>query len=40
MISHGVSRMTVRNSFSVLAGEGLVHAEQRQGLFRSPASKS
>ncbi|MFI1355195.1 winged helix-turn-helix domain-containing protein, partial [Streptomyces sp. NPDC020898] len=24
---YGVSRMTVRNSFAVLQGEGLVHAE-------------
>lgn len=30
---YGVSRMTVRNSFSVLQGEGLVHAEHGRGVF-------
>ncbi|MEI5522476.1 GntR family transcriptional regulator [Streptomyces brasiliscabiei] len=30
---YGVSRMTVRNSFSVLQGEGLVHAEHGKGVF-------
>jgi GntR family transcriptional regulator len=30
---YGVSRMTVRNSFSILQGEGLVHAEHGKGVF-------
>ncbi|MEV7394469.1 GntR family transcriptional regulator [Streptomyces sp. NPDC091215] len=33
---YGVSRMTVRNSFSVLTGEGLVHAEHGKGVFVRP----
>ncbi|WP_216590915.1 GntR family transcriptional regulator, partial [Streptomyces brasiliscabiei] len=33
---YGVSRMTVRNSFSVLQGEGLVHAEHGKGVFVRP----
>ncbi|MFC9015533.1 GntR family transcriptional regulator [Streptomyces albidoflavus] len=33
---YGVSRMTVRNSFSVLQGEGLVHAEHGRGVFVRP----
>ncbi|MFF8486155.1 GntR family transcriptional regulator [Streptomyces antibioticus] len=33
---YGVSRMTVRNSFSVLIGEGLVHAEHGKGVFVRP----
>lgn len=33
---YGVSRMTVRNSFSVLQGEGLVQAEHGKGVFVRP----
>ncbi|MCX4738575.1 GntR family transcriptional regulator [Streptomyces antibioticus] len=33
---YGVSRMTVRNSFSLLIGEGLVHAEHGKGVFVRP----
>lgn len=33
---YGVSRMTVRNSFSILTGEGLVHAEHGKGVFVRP----
>src|SRR4051812_23293919 len=33
---YGVSRMTVRNSFSILQGEGLVHAEHGKGVFVRP----
>ena len=33
---YGVSRMTVRNSFSVLQGEGLVYAEHGKGVFVRP----
>jgi GntR family transcriptional regulator len=33
---YGVSRMTVRNSFSVLQGEGLVLAEHGKGVFVRP----
>ncbi|MFD0413060.1 GntR family transcriptional regulator [Streptomyces sp. NPDC127108] len=33
---YGVSRMTVRNSFSVLQGEGLVRAEHGKGVFVRP----
>ncbi|MFF2023981.1 GntR family transcriptional regulator [Streptomyces sp. NPDC058171] len=33
---YGVSRMTVRNSFSVLQGEGLVHAQHGRGVFVRP----
>ncbi|MEV8602799.1 GntR family transcriptional regulator [Streptomyces griseoviridis] len=33
---YGVSRMTVRNSFSLLTGEGLVHAEHGKGVFVRP----
>ncbi|QIB44567.1 GntR family transcriptional regulator [Streptomyces aureoverticillatus] len=33
---YGVSRMTVRNSFSILQGEGLVHAEHGRGVFVRP----
>jgi GntR family transcriptional regulator len=33
---YGVSRMTVRNSFSILQGEGLVAAEHGKGVFVRP----
>jgi GntR family transcriptional regulator len=33
---YGVSRMTVRNSFSILQGEGLVHAEHGRGVYVRP----
>ncbi|MFD7548578.1 GntR family transcriptional regulator [Streptomyces sp. NPDC059816] len=33
---YGVSRMTVRNAFSVLQGEGLVHAQHGRGVFVRP----
>ncbi|MGA4840633.1 GntR family transcriptional regulator [Streptomyces sp. G45] len=33
---YGVSRMTVRHSFSVLQGEGLVRAEHGRGVFVRP----
>src|SRR5690606_25225807 len=33
---YGVSRMTVRNSFSILQGEGLVHAGHGRGVFVRP----
>lgn len=33
---YGVSRMTVRNSFSILQGEGLVHSEHGRGVFVRP----
>ncbi|MYQ99285.1 MULTISPECIES: GntR family transcriptional regulator [unclassified Streptomyces] len=37
LVEHfGVSRMTVRNSFSILQGEGLVHAEHGRGVFVRP----
>lgn len=37
LVEHfGVSRMTVRNSLSILQGEGLVHSEHGRGVFVRP----